>query len=468
MGLTKVTYAMIEGASINVLDYGATGDGTTNDAAAIQSALNALETAGGGSLTIPWPDVAYNLGTTGIDIPSFVSVVCLGNAGITSGNTQFTYSGTGAAIRMKDGEGVLSGTFRSISIAGLGVELTTASSTGFRIRHGRDGMFERCAVRMTADNQIGFHLQAEKQLSSNLGVFDCTFIRCTSYTSSAAYTGALHYKLSGVSGQGQCNANAFFNCRGGGSGKAVEIGPSNLNSFYGCEFEAITGDCFDILANAFENAVHDLYVEAQSGWTGVIMRTDASALRNYLNNYVAGGNVDPNDLAITASNYVRWNGLARVYAGSTTNGVLAARTAASTDDYFSLRPDGLRFGDGSSVPTKVFNARQMTVVSTDFSSGASNSVTPDVSIGLIQFIRTLTGSSGTLTINEPINNVSEGDTLQFNISNTSGGSITLSWNAAFVRNANFPTSLTNGQRVTLMATRMGSTWYLMGTPITMG
>lgn len=35
MGLTKVTYSMIEGAPINVLDFGAVGDGTTDDTAAI-------------------------------------------------------------------------------------------------------------------------------------------------------------------------------------------------------------------------------------------------------------------------------------------------------------------------------------------------------------------------------------------------------------------------------------------------
>lgn len=40
MSLTKVTYSMIEGAPANVLDFGAVGDGTTDDANAIQSAID--------------------------------------------------------------------------------------------------------------------------------------------------------------------------------------------------------------------------------------------------------------------------------------------------------------------------------------------------------------------------------------------------------------------------------------------
>jgi hypothetical protein len=47
MALTKVTPSMILGTVINVQDYGAVGDGTTNDTASIQAAINALVTIGG-------------------------------------------------------------------------------------------------------------------------------------------------------------------------------------------------------------------------------------------------------------------------------------------------------------------------------------------------------------------------------------------------------------------------------------
>lgn len=53
MALTKATYSMIQGAVYNVLDYGATGDGVTNDRAACQAAITAAIAAGGGAVYFP-------------------------------------------------------------------------------------------------------------------------------------------------------------------------------------------------------------------------------------------------------------------------------------------------------------------------------------------------------------------------------------------------------------------------------
>jgi hypothetical protein len=46
MSLTKATYSMIDGASFNVFDYGATGDGVTNDTTAIANAISAAGSDG--------------------------------------------------------------------------------------------------------------------------------------------------------------------------------------------------------------------------------------------------------------------------------------------------------------------------------------------------------------------------------------------------------------------------------------
>jgi hypothetical protein len=53
MSLTKVTYSMIDGAVFNALDYGAVADGVVNDATAINAAITAANTAGGGIVALP-------------------------------------------------------------------------------------------------------------------------------------------------------------------------------------------------------------------------------------------------------------------------------------------------------------------------------------------------------------------------------------------------------------------------------
>lgn len=55
MSLTKATFSMIAGAPINVRDYGATGDGTTDDTAAIQAAMNV-----GGNIYFPLGTYIFN------------------------------------------------------------------------------------------------------------------------------------------------------------------------------------------------------------------------------------------------------------------------------------------------------------------------------------------------------------------------------------------------------------------------
>lgn len=58
MALTKVSYAMINGTPINVFDYGATGNGSTDDSAAIQAAIDAAA-----ALNPELPSIYFPAGT---------------------------------------------------------------------------------------------------------------------------------------------------------------------------------------------------------------------------------------------------------------------------------------------------------------------------------------------------------------------------------------------------------------------
>lgn len=112
MSLTKVTYSMINGAASNILDFGATGDGVTDDTASIQAALNAAANC------VYIPEGTYKI-TSALAIPARVSIVGDGRMSIISPD-----SCDGLTFAAGNTNGARS--FRDFAIVGTGTDANTA------------------------------------------------------------------------------------------------------------------------------------------------------------------------------------------------------------------------------------------------------------------------------------------------------------------------------------------------------
>jgi parallel beta-helix repeat protein len=88
MSLTKVTFSMIQGAVVNAQDYGA-NTSAANNAAAIQSAINAVSALGGGTVYIPTG--VYNV-QSAIDMKSNVTVKGDGKTSVLKVNSASAFN----------------------------------------------------------------------------------------------------------------------------------------------------------------------------------------------------------------------------------------------------------------------------------------------------------------------------------------------------------------------------------------
>lgn len=106
---------------INVLQFGAVGDGATDDTAAIQAALDS------GKLTITIPDGQYVVSSV-LTVPKYVSLIGSGTSISTdTGGTIILYSGTGECIRCAGT--ILATNWRKNRLADFRIRKTTQAST---------------------------------------------------------------------------------------------------------------------------------------------------------------------------------------------------------------------------------------------------------------------------------------------------------------------------------------------------
>ena len=175
MSLTKVSFSMINGDAVNPLDYGVTGDGTTDDATNFNAALQA---AAGKILYIPKQSGSFYLVGDNLLIPSNTGIVCETGVVIKTKASSFvtgdaifymnevdnvTIQGNGAILQgLREGSGT--------SIISMGVKI--AGSTNVRIHDLKciDASGDGFLIQAADDNTPAF--------SKDIWLLNCVAQNC--------------------------------------------------------------------------------------------------------------------------------------------------------------------------------------------------------------------------------------------------------------------------------------------------
>lgn len=185
MSLTKVSYSMITGAPVNVMDYGAIGNGVADDTAAIVAAIAAV--AGGGAGTSLGGSVYFPSGIyshTGFTHSAGVKL--FGNK-----NTTLKYTGTSVGITTPASGGYF-------QVEGLHL-YTTTGAINYRIQ-GTSSQLEMTDVLIEGGTNGGLIIN---DTANNIHFVGCTFTNC----------GSASYPLSaGLVSLANANAVSLINC----------------------------------------------------------------------------------------------------------------------------------------------------------------------------------------------------------------------------------------------------------------
>lgn len=259
MSLTKVSFSMINGASVNVLDFGAVGDDSTNDTAAFAAAI-AYAQANNMELVIPQRTylltsgvlnfAAENFRVRGLGKPTLhFTGTGKGLELIPAVGADYYYNMSLENIIVKGGAGITTGVYAEGFVFGTmrNIEVHEVTNRGFEIIGCVATLFDTLKYSVSYDTlkaTYGIYIAGVPATAVNYTA-DCTFLNCTSENFPG--TGVVLYEASG---------NTFIGGTYEGLYSGLSIGPGcRLNNFDGVWFELNTQYDVEVAgaSNSFNN-----------------------------------------------------------------------------------------------------------------------------------------------------------------------------------------------------------------------
>ena len=238
MTLTKATFSMINGAPLNVLDFGAVGDGVADDTAAIQAAINAgAGQSVGTAKTVYFPAGDYYISAP-ITVPNYTTILGAGAAKSRINLQGKPYTGH---------------VFTNADPSTWG----WLTMQDFAIRGGSYGIFNDSASQETwILTNVSFEIQTIAGIRSNVS-FQVNNLRNVYFYYCAHAI---------IIGSGFMNMNNFDSCDFAGIANQAILaigGSTEVNNFTGCRFEAggVVGRSTIYLANARNTNFYGCYME---------------------------------------------------------------------------------------------------------------------------------------------------------------------------------------------------------------